>query len=503
MVVPTLTEKGVPAVGPASESGRKSDEASKHELETPGASTYATELEWTAAEERRVIRKLDASVTFLLAFGFFCFQLERGNIANAVSSTLLKDVGINQNQFNTGQGLLYLGIVLLEVPSQMILQRVGPQKWISAQVFMFGLFQLFMHNYSSYLGTRILLGITECGYIPGSLYTISTFYKKTELASRNACFFVGNILVSGVGGLMAAGILKLHDRLKPWQHLFLIEGCIALFCGVVFVLFLPDSPHRPHGMLSRRLTLFTAREQQILLARLGPDAANKEDIHRSLTREEILGTLGNWRNYPHVLIAISLIATTAALGQYNPTLIKGFGFDTIKANALTAVGGWISLVLMVAVGFFADRLKWKGPAVIVAVSPYFIMWIVFQVKSTSKDRWAKFATIALTTGFSNWWHPLNATWLSLNQPSPKHRAIAMAMFIMAANCGALVGSQLLRQGDAPTYPIGFRVCVCLVSFGFGTAILQHLQYRWSNRRNAELVAEGKTFERHQVVQYTP
>lgn len=204
----------------------------------------------------------------------------------------------------------------------MILQRVGPQKWISAQVFMFGLvatFQMFMHNYGSFLGTRILLGITECGYIPGSLYVISTFYKKSELASRNACFFVGNNLVSGVGGLMAAGILRLHDRLKPWQHLFLIEGCIALFCGIVFVLFLPDSPHRPHGMLSRRLTLFTAREQEILIARLGADAGKKEDIHRNLTSQEIWGTLGNWRNYPHVLIAITGIATSAGLGQYTPT----------------------------------------------------------------------------------------------------------------------------------------------------------------------------------------
>lgn len=158
---------------------------------------------------------------------------------------------------------------------------------------------------------------------------------------------------------------------------------------------------------------------------------------------------------------------------------------------------------MIAVGFYADRLKWKGPAVIVALAPYWVTWIVFQHMSTSKDRWARFATISLTTGFGFWWHPLNATWLSLNQPSPKHRAIAMAMFIMAANLGALVGSQLLRQGDAPLYPIGFRVCVCLVSFGLGVAILQHLQYKWSNRRNAALAAEGKTFATHEVETYTP
>lgn len=88
------------------------------------------------------------------------------NIANAVSSTLLKDVGITQDQYNTGQGLLYLGIVLLEVPSQMVVQRIGPQKWLTFQVLAFGLvatFQMFMNSYGSFLATRILLGVCECG----------------------------------------------------------------------------------------------------------------------------------------------------------------------------------------------------------------------------------------------------------------------------------------------------------------------------------------------------
>jgi len=88
----------------------------------------------------------------------------------------------------------------------------------------------------------------------------------------------------------------------------------------------------------------------------------------------------------------------------------------------------------------------------------------------------------LTYGCSFWWHPLNATWISLNQKNPQQRAVAMAMFIMASNCGALVGSQLLRKADAPKYPIGFRVACSLAGFSLLVAILQHLQYRWSNKR---------------------
>ncbi|KAE8541474.1 hypothetical protein D1P53_002835 [Cryptococcus gattii VGV] len=486
----------------------QSDISSNEKYEPEKAEYTSTSIlatkDWTDAEEKRVVLKLDLTVMALLVFGFFCFQLERGNVANAVSSTLFKDVGITQNQYNTGQGLLYLGIVLLEVPSQMVVQRIGPQKWLTFQVLAFGLvatFQMFMNSYGSFLATRILLGICECGYIPGALYTISTFYKRSELGGRNAVLFIGNVLVSGVGGLMASGILRLHGALKPWQYLFLIEGSLSIFCFFVFLTFLPNSPQNPFPLLFKRFTLFTPREREIILARVIIDDEHKFDSHRPLTRQEIFGTLGNWRNYPHVLAAISLISTTAAMGQYLPTLIKGFGFDTIKANALSSVGGWISLVLMITYGFASDRFKNKGPIVILACFPYLILWIAFQSESSTSNRWAKYVTLTLTSGYSVCWHPLNATWLSLNQKTPQQRAIAMAMFIMAANLGGLVGSQLLRANDAPTYPIGFRVTVCLAAFGNACVIFQHFQYRWSNKRNEQKIARSEKLREDRVATY--
>lgn len=114
---------------------------------------------------------------------------------------------------------------------------------------------------------------------------------------------------------------------------------------------MPDSPHKPYSLLSKRITFFNARDREILLARVIVDDKTKAETHRALTHKEIMGTLLNWRNYPHVLMAISLISTTAALGAYQPLLIKGFGFSTIKANAMSSVGGWINFVLVLAGGF--------------------------------------------------------------------------------------------------------------------------------------------------------
>ncbi|BEJ10649.1 hypothetical protein CspHIS471_0100710 [Cutaneotrichosporon sp. HIS471] len=451
-------------------------------------------FDWTDAEERKVVRKLDLVVLLLLFFGFVSFQLERNNIANAVSSTLFKDVGITQNQYNTGQGLLYLGIILFEIPSQMLIQKLGPQRWLTAQVFAFGLvatLQMFMHNYGSFLATRIVLGIVECGYIPGALYTLSTFYKRTELGSRTSFFYLGNVIVIGIGGLMAAGIFRIKNDLRPWQNLFLIEGCVAIFCATVFLVFLPDSPQNPLPLLGRSFSPFTQREREIIYARVILDDPRKAGPRTPLTGEEIMDTLTNWRNYPHILHIVACVTASSAMTQYAPLLIKGFGFDTIRANALSSVGGWIAVLVMASSGLLSDKLRSKGPLVIALTTCSLVMWIAFQSMSRTPNKWGKYATMALTTGFALTWHPLNATWLSLNQRTPQHRAVAMAMFAMASNVGALCGSQLLRANDAPKYPIGFRVGVGLVAFGTGVAVLQHVQYRWSNRQNSAQVARGE------------
>lgn len=342
--------------------------------------------------------------------------------------------------------------------------------------------------------------------IPGALYTLSTFYKKTELGSRTSLFFLGNMLVSGVGGLLAAGILQIRGWLHPWQYLFLIEGLMAIFCALLFLILLPDSPERPVPLFFSGLTLFTEREKEIIRARVVLDDVNKAKGRRPLTRKEIVDTLLHWRNYPHLLHAIACIGATSAMGQYGPLLIKGFGFSTVRANALSSVGGWIGLTVMITTGFISDRMKNKGYLVIALSVCSLTCWIAckyipniehcssnipVQAKSSSADKWAKYATLVCTTGFAMSWHPINATWLSLNQKTPQQRAIAMAMFVMAANLGALIGSQILRARDSPKYPVGFRVCVSLIAFGTAVSIFQHFQYRFSNERNEKKLANGE------------
>lgn len=200
-------------------------------------------------------------------------ELDRGNIANALTDRFTEDVGITQNEFNIGQQMLSLGIVLFEIPSNMILYRVGPGKWLTLQLFLFGTvstFQAFQGSYGAFIATRFLLGTTESGFIPGGLWTLSTWYTRSESAKRVMLFYFGNQFGQASSKLLAYGILHMRGVAgQPgWFWLFVLMGAFTVFSGFVLGFCLPDSFANPHSTFLPRFSWFTERELHILRTRV-------------------------------------------------------------------------------------------------------------------------------------------------------------------------------------------------------------------------------------------
>jgi MFS family permease len=180
----------------------------------------------------------------LLFLGLFVFQLDRMNLASALTGGFAADIKLNQATINLGNQMLFLGIVMLEIPSNMILQKVvytypptipglrlnimqwGPRKYMSAQVLVFGFIatmQIFIKSRNGFLVSRAALAVAEAGYIPSGIYTLSTWYRKRELAKRVAILFFGMFGSNALSPLLASGILKLDGRrgLEGWKWIFL------------------------------------------------------------------------------------------------------------------------------------------------------------------------------------------------------------------------------------------------------------------------------------------
>ncbi|CAK7229800.1 hypothetical protein SCUCBS95973_007350 [Sporothrix curviconia] len=440
---------------------------------------------WTEEEEKAVVRKVDRIVMPVLILVFFGLQLDRSNAGNALTDHFLANVGITQNQFNIGTQLLNAGIVLLEIPSNLVLYRVGPKAWIGTQVFLWGLvatFQAFQKGLGGYLATRLLLGLCESGFIPGSLFTISQWYRAHELSRRYAFFFLGNGVATAAGGLIAYGVLHMRGvaGLAGWQWLFILEGIFTILTGVVFVTLFPGLPSNPVSFAGVRY--FNDRELLILRQRKALDDPTAGPLRRRVSWDDIWATLRSGKVWLHVLLTTVGLAPSTALWSYAPTIVASFGYNSLASNAMTSVGQWVSVTLVVLGGFIADRWGRRGFFVLVAVVIEFVFTVAYKCLPDDADRSTKFALLTLASATCSWWHAVHGSWMAINARTPAERSIRMALFIMAANCAGIVGGQLFRSDDLPYYHRGWTIAVAFMAFSVAVTLALLVLYAIANRK---------------------
>ena len=235
---------------------------------------------------------------------------DRTNLGNAqTDTTFLPTVGITTAQVNLGQTLFTLGIVLFELPSNIIAKALGPHRWVPCIVFVWGLItlcQAFMTSPSGFYATRFLLAAGEAGFIPGMAWYLTRFYKNTELSLRLAIFWGANSIAGMVSGPLALGILSGLSGANGWhgwQYLFAIEGAMTMLVAIFAFLWLPSPPM--DGGRSIVGFILSEREAEILAERVLMDDPNKALGHGSrVSFADIKDTFADWRLYGHCASAI-------------------------------------------------------------------------------------------------------------------------------------------------------------------------------------------------------
>ncbi|KAG0646065.1 MFS transporter prlL [Hyphodiscus hymeniophilus] len=438
------------------------------------------ELAWTQEEELKARKKVDSSVLPLLFLGLLVFQLDRMNLASALTAGFAKEIHINQATINLGNQLMFMGIVVLEIPFNLILQRLGPRKWISAQVCVFGFIatmQVFVKSRAGFLASRLFLGLAEAGYIPGASYTLSCWYTKRELAKRVAILFLGMFGGNALSPILATGILKLAGRGG------LIEGLFTVFVAFMLFLLLPGSPETPRPLLSPGLVHFSKTDRSILSKRLELDSPERNGVNGArIPFRVVWKTVTHFKRWPHYVSTFCVFSTWSPLTTYTPSIILALGFDRTAANALSAVGASLALLVAFSIAYISDKTNKRGLAVILGQTLYLISLIIAHSVQPHVGRWSRWGLWTLVNAFAVGYHPSHNTWVQLNCKDSGERSIAVAMWVMSAISGLMVGTQYFQAGDAPRYQTGLRTMIIMVSVGIATALVQEVVYFAHNRR---------------------
>src|SRR5262245_17499970 len=199
-------------------------------------------------EGRATISKV---VRRLVPFIFLCYvvaYIDRVNIGFATNE-LQRDLGLSDAAYGLGGGLFFLGYCLFEIPSNLILERVGARLWIARIMIVWGLVSMatmFVVGQWSFYAMRVLLGIAEAGFFPGMVLYLTYWVPAAERARTGALFMTAAPVAVLIGAPASEALLALDGwlGLAGWQWLFLVEGFPAVVLGVIALVFLTDRPEQ-------------------------------------------------------------------------------------------------------------------------------------------------------------------------------------------------------------------------------------------------------------------
>lgn len=220
-----------------------------------------------AAEEAVTSRLMRHLLPFLLLMYMLAF-LDRANIGFA-QKALQHDTGLSNAAFAFGAGVFFVGYALFEVPSNLLLHRVGARLWMCRIMVTWGFVSAgmaFAHTATAFYVLRFALGIAEAGFFPGIVYFLTRWFPQSARGRALGVFYFGAPLAFIFGSPLSGALLELHGRLgfAGWQWLFLVEGILASIVGVWAFWYLDDDPSKARWL--------SAAERELLIARLARDA---------------------------------------------------------------------------------------------------------------------------------------------------------------------------------------------------------------------------------------
>ncbi|PWT85922.1 MAG: MFS transporter [Blastocatellia bacterium] len=211
----------------------------------------------------------------MLIVGYILNYLDRNNISFA-ALTMNREVGLTATQFGRGAGILFLGYCLFEVPSNIVLYRVGARIWISRIMVTWGLVSaatVFVNGPYSFYFLRFLLGAAEAGFFPGVAFYLGTWFPAEYRTRMVAWFMVAIPVSSVVGGPVSGLLLQMNGvaGLAGWKWLFLLEGLPVVLVGLAMLKLLADRPEHA--------TWLTEEEREVVQERLRHERREREVRH--------------------------------------------------------------------------------------------------------------------------------------------------------------------------------------------------------------------------------
>ena len=294
----------------------------------------------------RTVSKLTWRIMPFLFLLYIIAYVDRINVGFAALQ-MQQQVGLSDAVYGFGAGMFFFGYFLFQVPSNLMLAKIGARRWIAVIICTWGIVSccmLFINSVRTFYAMRFLLGVAEAGFFPGMIYYLKLWFPAHARARAVAIFMTASPMAGVIGGPISGALLNLnHAGLAGWQWMFLLEGIPAIVMSGVVWYYLKDKPQDAAWM--------TAAERDWLIATL--EAEHHHELAAKARPIDVVGVGAVWLL---AIVYFGMNCTIYGISFWLPKLIKAqAGFSNVQIGFLSAIPYVAAAVVMVLVGLHSDR----------------------------------------------------------------------------------------------------------------------------------------------------
>lgn len=453
---------------------------------------FDPEFEWTAEEEKKLVRKLDWRVALTSCILFFGLQVDRGNLAQAVADNLLDDLGLSTNDYNLGNTLFLVAFLCAEIPSQLISKKLGPDVFIPIQMISWSIVaisQSAMKNKTGFYITRVLIGALEGGFVADLVLWLSYFYKNRELPLRLSFFWTALSTTQIITSLLAFGILRMRGvgGIAGWRWLFILEGIITLFIGIWgFYAMVPSAVETKNKLHPKGW--FTEREEKIVVNRVLRDDPSKGDMHnrQAISPKKLWAAVTDYDLWPIYVVGFLIYIPMATVTPYMTLTMKQLGFSTFNVNLLNIPQYVIHIIILIFITWFSERVNERS--LVCLALPLFTLPFIALIRwwsGSMVQAWPTWFLVSMVLA-APYVHAICVGWVSRNSNSIKTRSVCSALYNVFVQLGNIAANNIYRADDKPYYHRGNRNLFIITVACIPLLLLVKLYYLWRNKKRDEI-----------------
>ncbi|VUC21326.1 unnamed protein product [Clonostachys rosea] len=446
-------------------------------------------------DEKKILRKMDLRLIPMLALLYLLSFLDRGNIGNAKIEGLQEDLNMTGDQYNWCLTVFFFTYAFFEVPSNLMLKKLRPSRWLPLIMVSWGLVMTLMgivRNYHGLLVARLFLGLTEAGLFPGVAYYLTMWYCRHEIQLRQAMFFSAASVAGAFSGLLAFGIAKMDGvgGLEGWRWIFILEGIVTVVVAFASFFLLHDFPETA--------SFLTEEERQFVIYRLkyqGQTSTQTDEGTVQVAQAEdfqwrfVWQAFRDWQIWLNLFVYWAIVCPLYGISLFLPSIINSLGYTSSTAQLLTIPIYITASILAVIVAWSSDRVGKRSPFIIGFLC---MMAVGFIMCISSENPRVVYAGVFIATCAIYPAFPGNIAWLSNNLAGSYKRSVGMAIQIGAGNLGGAMASNFYRQKDKPRYILGHALEIGFIGAGLIAALTLLISYKKINSNRERKMATGST-----------